>query len=163
MRTKGYELSVAWRDQFKLGNKPFSYQLSFTFSDYISEITKFDNPDKLLAKTYYEGMRIGEIWGYRVDGFFATDEEAKNYEVDQRSVNTTINSSSGEYRGVRAGDLKYRDLDGNKTISIGENRVGSSGDREILGNSSPRYQYGTNLAFQWYGFVLIYSSKVSAT
>lgn len=30
MRTKGYELSVAWRDQFKLGNKPFSYQLSFT-------------------------------------------------------------------------------------------------------------------------------------
>ena len=33
MRTKGYELSVAWRDQFKLGNKPFSYQLSFTFSD----------------------------------------------------------------------------------------------------------------------------------
>ena len=152
MRTKGYELSVAWRDQFKLGNKPFSYQLSFTFSDYISEITKFDNPDKLLAKTYYEGMRIGEIWGYRVDGFFATDEEAKNYEVDQRSVNTTINSSSGEYRGVRAGDLKYRDLDGNKTISIGENRVGSSGDREILGNSSPRYQYGTNLAFQWYGF-----------
>lgn len=102
-------------------------------------------------------MGISRRW------LLATDEEAKNYEVDQRSVNTTINSSSGEYRGVRAGDLKYRDLDGNKTISIGENRVGSSGDREILGNSSPRYQYGTNLAFQWYGLILIYSSKVSAT
>lgn len=63
LRTKGFELAVSWYDQFNLGNKPFSYNLSFGLSDSKSVITKFDNPMKEFAKSsYYEGMTIGEIW-----------------------------------------------------------------------------------------------------
>lgn len=79
LRTKGYELTVSWRDQFRLAGKPFEYSVGFNISDYKSVITKYDNPDKSFAKDYYVGKEIGEIWGFRTDGFFKTDEEAKAY------------------------------------------------------------------------------------
>lgn len=152
MQTKGYELSLGWQDMFKLAGKPFAYQINLTFNDYISKITKFNNPEKEFAKKYYEGMRIGEIWGYHIDGMFATDEEAANYQVDQRRVNDIINSSSGSLKGLHAGDLRFADLDGDNIISTGEDTVDDPGDRRIIGNSEPRYQYGANMAFQWCGF-----------
>ncbi len=151
LRTKGYELTVSWKDMFVLLGKPFSYNASVIFSDYISEITKFDNPEKSFAKNYYEGMRWGEIWGYRIDGYFASDEEAANWPVDQSTVNSIINGSAGAEQGLRAGDLKYRDLDGDGKISIGKDTADDPGDREVIGNSQPRYNYGINLGFQWSG------------
>lgn len=151
LRTKGYELALSWRDQFMLLGKPFQYNISATFNDYIGEITRFDNPDKELS-TYYEGMRYGEIWGYITDGFFASDEEAKNYVVDQSPVNAIIFSSAGENLGLRAGDLKYVDLDGDNVIDSGTNTVGDPGDRRIIGNSQPRFQYGATFGFNWMGF-----------
>ena len=79
LRTKGYELSLSWRDQFTLAGHPFGYHARATLSDFRSHITKFDNPTRTFGKSYYEGMRIGDIWGFVVDGLFATDEEAKQY------------------------------------------------------------------------------------
>ena len=146
MRTKGYELSVAWRDQFKLGNKPFSYQLSFTFSDYISEITKFDNPDKLLAKTYYEGMRIGEIWGYRADDLFLSNREIDDY---LRNVNLTAFKSNDLWR---RGDLKYIDSNGDGRVDGGKGTLADHGDLQIIGNTTPKYSFGINLNLGYKGF-----------
>ena len=150
LRTKGYELSLNWKDSFRLFGKPLAYSLTATFSDYVSEITKIDNPDKSLSY-WYEGQRLGEIWGYRIDGYFKSDEEAASYTVDQTSVNAIINSSAGAEKGVKAGDLKFRDLDGNSIISLSENRVGKSGDREIIGNDEPRYHYGFTAGASWSG------------
>lgn len=151
LRTKGYELQIGWRDGFQLLGDTFSYSATASFSDYVSTITKFDNPDKSFAKTYYKGMRWGEIWGYHVDGFFRSDEEAANYPVDQTIVNQQLNQASGAMKGIRAGDLKFVDLDGDNKISIGKNTVDDPGDRRIIGNSEPRYQYGLNLSAKWYG------------
>ena len=151
LRTQGYELTLSWKDMFMLFGKPFSYNASVVFSDYVSKITKFDNPERSFAKNYYEGMRWGEIWGYRIDGYFVSDEEAKNWPVDQSTVNNIINASAGAEKGLRAGDLKYRDIDGDNRISTGKNTVDDPGDREIIGNSEPRYNYGINLGFQWCG------------
>ena len=39
LRTKGYELTVNWRDQFQLAGKPFEYSIGFNISDYKSVIT----------------------------------------------------------------------------------------------------------------------------
>lgn len=152
LRTKGYEFSIQWKDMFNLAGHPFNYNVGLQFSDYITTITKFDNPDKSLSMSYYEGMRYGEIWGYRVAGLFATDEEAANYDVNQTTVNGLINASAGSEKGLRAGDLKFIDLDGNKKITTGKNTVDDPGDREIIGNRQPRYNYGINLGFNWLGF-----------
>ena len=150
LRTLGYELAITYRNRFMLLGKPFEYNVGGTFNDYIGYITKFDNPTKDLS-TYYEGMRYGEIWGYTTDGLFRSDEEARNYAVDQSPVCSIIYSSAGDEKGLRAGDLKYVDLDGDGVIGKGSNTVDNPGDRKVIGNSQPRYQYGMNLAFNWNG------------
>ena len=150
LRTKGYELTLSWRDAFKLGGKPFNYSASVIFSDYVSHITRFNNKDKLFAKNYWVGMKYGDIWGYHVDGLFATDEEARSYAVDQSKVN----DSQIFPNGLFAGDMKFADLDGDGAINKGAERVGKSGDWQIIGNSQPRFNYGINLNASWNGFDL---------
>ena len=163
LRTKGYELALTWRDRFMLFGQPFDYSVTATLNDYVGEITKFDNPTKDLS-TYYEGMRYGEIWGYVTDGLFASDDEARSYPVDQSPVCAHNYSSTGDDKGLRAGDLKYVDLPtvdtdgdgipdaGDGIIGTGSNTVDDPGDRRIIGNSQPRYQYGLTLGFNFYGF-----------
>ncbi|MCQ2184661.1 MAG: TonB-dependent receptor [Bacteroidales bacterium] len=154
LRTKGYELSISWRDQFNIGTHAFQYNASFIFSDYVSHITKFDNPERSFAKNYWVGMKYGDIYGYHILGYFESDEEAANWDVDQGIVNEIINSSTGEDNGLRAGDLKYADLNNNHKIDIGKNTVDDPGDRRVIGNSQPRFNYGINLGIKYFGFDL---------
>lgn len=149
--TKGYELSLSWRDLFLLAGRPFSYSATATFSDYVTDVTKYDNPDKSFARAHYAGKRWGEIWGYRTDGLFASDAEASSYPVDQSLINNEINSASGSERGLHAGDVKFKDLDDDNKITLGQNTVDNPGDRVIIGNTQPRYNYGLNLSASWAG------------
>lgn len=57
-------------------------------------------------------------------------------------------------RGVRGGDIKYLDLDGSGIVDGGKGTLEDPGDRRVIGNSSPRYQYGLTLNLSWYGFDL---------
>lgn len=152
LRTKGYEIMVNWRDSFSLAGKPFNYGVSASLSDYVTDITKYDNPTKSFAKTYYVGQRLGEIWGYHTDGLFRTDEEAANYAIDQTYVNSAIKSAAGDEKGLHAGDVKFLDLTGDGKVNVGENTADNPGDRTIIGNSNPRYNYGLNLSASWVGF-----------
>ena len=147
LRTKGYELSLSWRDSFKLLGQDFSYFIKPTLSEFRSNITKFNNDTKLLSN-YYEGMELGEIWGFHVDGLFASDAEAAEYtsRVDQSYCNANLNG------GWKAGDVKYADLDGDGVISIGKNTLDEHGDLKYLGNSLPRLHYGIQAGFSFCGF-----------
>lgn len=147
LQTKGYEISVSWRDQFQLASRPVEYSLGFNVSNYKSYITKYDNKDKTFAKDYYEGMRLGEIWGFVTDGLFQSTEEAQAYasEVDLSYINNRVTG------GWQAGDLKFLDLNGNKKLDIGSNTVDDPGDRKILGNSLPSLSYGINASLRWFG------------
>lgn len=158
LRTRGYELSLGWRDSFKLAGRDFGYSVRASLSNYDSHITKYsNNPDKKLTD-YYEGMRIGEIWGFEVDGLFQTDEEAKYYQANVCDALTLIGTTRMQ-GGFLAGDLRFVDLDnkqegpnGINMITRGENKVDDSGDLRIIGNSLPSMQYGFNLSFDWMGF-----------
>lgn len=158
LRTKGYEISLGWRDSFQLLGKPFNYSIRASVSDYTSHITRYaNNPDKRLTD-YYVGQRIGDIWGFVVDGLFATDEEAKDYQANVCDALTYVGTNRMQ-GGFLAGDLRYVDLDnkqegegGINKITLGDNTADSPGDRKILGNSLPSLQYGINLGFDWMGF-----------
>ena len=54
-------------------------------------ITKYRNESKLL-RAYYEGMQIGEIWGYKTDWFYTADyfEENGTLKSDVVSINAVI-------------------------------------------------------------------------
>ncbi len=152
LRTSGYEIGINWRDQFMLAGKPFEYGAGFNVSNYRSIITKYDNPEKSLVPTdgvyYYEGMRLGEIWGFTTDGYFKTDEEAKAY-TDEVDMAFSTGRLTG---GWMAGDLKFLDTNDDNILSIGSNTANDPGDMKILGNSLPSFSYGITANFAWYGF-----------
>ena len=151
LRSKGWELQVSWRDDFMLANRPFSYYVSATLADYVSYVTYYNNDNKTIG-TPYTGQRLGEMWGYVVDGYFKTDEEAAAYPVDQSYVNNMINISAKD-QGLHAGDLKFVDMDGDGKISPTQS-ANDVKDQVVIGNSLPRYTYALNFGGSWMGFDL---------
>ena len=153
LRTKGFDFALTWRDQFEVAGKSLNYSVRGVLSDYTSEITKFSNPAGLL-NTYYEGQQFGEIWGYKYDGFFKTTEEAQAYAkiVNQDPINRRrVQAPTADLRMLQAGDIKILDLNGDGIINSGLNTLSNPGDREIIGNSQPRYSYGLTLSANWNG------------
>ena len=154
LRTKGWEISLSWQDEFQLAGKPFSYHVSASVGDYITKITKYHNPDRVISDRY-EGQTLGEIWGYHVEGLFKTDREAAEYQasIDDKAVNNRVYQNKGPAGNrLRAGDVRFADLDGNNIISEGSGTVDDPGDKRIIGNSLPRYNYSFRLGFNWMGF-----------
>ena len=58
---------------------------------------------------------------------------------------------AGNYR-MGPGDPKFADLNGDGDISPGSSTVDDPGDRKIIGNSTPRYEYGFRLGAEYKGF-----------
>ena len=151
LRTRGFELTLAWKDQFKLGSSDFKYNASFVLGDSRTFITKFDNPNGDINQ-FYVGKELGEIWGYTVEGFFQTDDEYLNH-ADQTLVNQRITNNYLINHPV-AGDIKFADLNGDGVISPGTQTLDNHGDLRRIGNTNPRYNYGVRLGFEYKGFDL---------
>ena len=155
MRTKGWEISLSWRDDFKLFGNVFNYEVFGSLGDARSFITEYQGNDTKLLSDYYEGMEIGEIWGFRTGGLFMSDEEASQWTsaIDQTYVMREIyEQSMGEWAVARGGDVKYLDIDGDKKITDGAKTLDDHGDMEIIGNSTPRYNFGFGLNLNYFGF-----------
>ena len=142
LKTRGWELSIGYQDNFSLAGKPFNWGARFILSDSRTWITKFDNPTKNLTQ-YYEGQEIGEIWGLQSDGFFQNAEEIAA--LDQTEI---IPWGALE---IVEGWPKYKDLNGDHRITKGTT-VDNPGDLSVIGNSAPRFRFGLNLNAEWNGF-----------
>ncbi len=146
LKTKGWELSLSWRDSFNLGGKPFSYSIKGMLWDSRSWITDYYNETGDLT-TYYKGMEIGEIWGFRTAGIYASNADALNGPAYNFFKN-------GEMFRAYAGDLRFVDVDGDGIMTKGNRTLSNHGDLEIIGNQSPRYQYSINMSLNWNGIGL---------
>ncbi len=146
LKTTGWEASLSWRDRFDVGSKPFGYELRFTLADSRSKVTKYNNPEKVLSD-YYEGMVIGEIWGYETEGFFIDAEDIASH-ADQSLFKNT--SSGANFPG----DIKLKDSDLSGKVDYGTNRIGNTGDKKIIGSSAARFTYTFNLNADWHSFFL---------
>jgi TonB-linked SusC/RagA family outer membrane protein len=154
--TKGFELSITWQQTNKVGGKDLNWSIGGVLSDYTAEITSFNNATFGLANNY-TGKQIGEIWGYLTDGYFTSDAEASKWNADKVSQSTVyrqIRSSAGEWNRLRAGDLKFKDLNGDSIINNGLNTLTNSGDMRVIGNSLPRYSFGITGSASWNNFDL---------
>lgn len=140
LETKGWELSVTWQDQM---NADLSYDITLMVSDNQTTITKYNNPNKVLTD-YYVGQKLGEIWGYKTDGLFQTQEGLDEYlsKVDLTFLGTNW----------QPGNVKYLDLNGDGAVNNGQNTLANPGDRVIIGNSHPRYKYSIQLGVSWKNF-----------
>ncbi|WP_279178995.1 SusC/RagA family TonB-linked outer membrane protein [Parabacteroides johnsonii] len=146
MTTKGWEITLTWRDQFTLAEKPFNYEIRGTLSDYISTIDRYNNQTGNL-NDYYAGKRVGEIWGYVTEGLFKDQAD-----IDSHADQTLIQSSS--QRVTYPGDVKIKDLNGDHVIDYGNNTLKDHGDKTVIGNTLPRYAYSINLSGDWNNFFL---------
>ena len=139
LRTSGWELALTWRDNI---NDNWKYDVMLALSDWVSEITRYDNPSGALSE-FYEGQKIGEIWGYETMGIFQTQEEVDN------APNQSIIGANW-----RPGDIRYADLNGDGIISPGSRTLEDPGDRRVIGNNTPRGSFGINSGISFKGFRL---------
>jgi len=95
------------------------------------------NPNRGL----FIGHPMNLYYGYKTDGLFVDAEDARNW-PDQRALGS---------RKV-PGDIRYIDISGPEGKPDG--KVEPNYDRAVLGNSIPRYTYGTRLGLQFKSFDL---------
>lgn len=137
---KGIEWNISYRD--KINN--WSYEvgiLGSTLSNEVTNIGEGFGADSLLiggdlgngqqVARSAVGFPIGYFYGYEVEGVFQTEEEV---------------ASSAILFGQQAGDLKYRDINGDGKIS--------GDDRTQIGSSIPSLMYGFNLNIGYKNFGL---------
>ncbi|CAG5006221.1 TonB-dependent receptor P3 [Dyadobacter sp. CECT 9275] len=140
LQTTGFEFSAKWTDQ--LPNK-LRYDVGVVLSNYQAVITKIDNnPNKLITDNYV-GQKIGEIWGFESAGIFTSSGDVTS------AANQDQLGNSGKWG---AGDVQYRDLNSDRVITRGANTVANPGDQKIIGNLTPKYQYGITANLAWFNF-----------
>ena len=142
LRTKGWELSVTYKDQFELANKPFSFDAKVVLSDSRAKITKFKNDERLLS-TYFNGYEFGTIYGLQGDGLFKSADEIKALDESGIVPWGALNIVNGW--------PKFKDIDGNGKIERGLTETNLK-DLQVIGNSADRYRIGFNLNMNWGGF-----------
>ncbi len=144
--TKGWELTVSWRNEAKILKSPFNYSVKAILSDSRAWITKYDNPDGKLSD-YYVGYEIGTIFGFVSNELFQSPDELKNH------ANQGMLWTYPDKVPPGPGDIKIEDLNGDGVIRTG-NTIYDLQDQKIIGNSSPRYRTSFMFDCNWKGFDL---------
>ena len=156
--TKGWEFAISWRD--KIGE--WGYNVGFNIYDSKSIITKYDNEAGLFyernsaqdAKRYREGMVLGEIWGYVTDRYYTIDDFQDGWQNGSWVLKEGVTTIKGT-NTIRPGDIMFKNLvddpDNNSVNQIdnGRDNVYDPGDRTIIGNQTPRFQFGTTMGVSW--------------
>jgi len=148
LRTTGWELALNFNKQI---NKDISVYADLTLSDNTTEVTEWNNSAKLIStSSFYSGQKLGEIWGLETDRLIQTTDQ-----IDA----TGLIVNGIDYKNIRSGafkfgpgDVMYKDLDGDGVISRGDGTALKPGDLKVIGNTTPRYQYGVRLGGALYGF-----------
>jgi len=135
MHTRGWEVSLGWKD--KIGD--FSYSVSANLSDYRSIMGDLRGKmvfysDGTIIK---EGEEYRAWYGYRSDGLWQTNPTGS----DAILIPTTS-----------AGDIRYIDISGDADIPDG--KITATYDRAILGSSLPHFVFGGNITLGWKNFTL---------
>ena len=138
MRSNGWDLEVRWRD--RVGQ--LNYGIKVVLSDDYQTITNFYNPNRLLSQ-WCAGKRMGDIYGYKVEGIAQTDQQMNEW---------LANNKPSWGSDWAAGDVMYKDLNGDKKVNSGKSTYDDMGDLTKIGNSLPRYRFGITLDANWKGF-----------
>lgn len=138
MRSQGWELEIGWRDQ--IGE--VKYGARFNLSDSKQVLTNHPDTGNAKITDYYNGKNLNEIWGFEGAGIAGTDQEMNDW-IAHNKPNWGSNWG--------AGDVMYKDLNGDGVVSGGDETVENHGDMKVIGNSTPRYRAGLNLDVSWKG------------
>lgn len=134
VNNKGWEVAVGARH--KIGN--FGIDANFNFNINKNSVGNLAGTGPYITggnETRYitaEGYAINSFWGYKTDGLFQTPEEILNYPTMRT--------------GIMPGDVKFVDLNNDGKIT--------PTDMTYLGQSFPKYTFGSSLNFSYKAFSL---------
>lgn len=130
MNTKGWEITLGWRD--RIGE--VGYSLSFNLSDDVSTMGYIGDKESISGgKIIKEGYEYQSWYGYVSDGLFQTQEQLDNA--------VTMGTS-------QLGDIRYKNL----ADADPENpTINASYDRKVLASSLPHFNYGGSIDLNWKG------------
>lgn len=147
LQTRGWELTLGWQDRLANG---LSYGAKFSLYDSRTKVTRYpNNPTYSIDASYREGHYLGEIWGFETIGIAKTDKEMQDHLASLPNGGQDAIGSKWT-----AGDIMYKDINGDGKVSYGSSTVEDPGDRKVIGNYMPRYQFGLDLNASWKGFDL---------
>ena len=137
MRNNGWELSIGWQD--KIGN--VSYYVKGNLSDVKNKVIDLYGNEYVGSTTITkEGEAYNSWYGYVADGYFQSREEIEASPV-----------YGGNKNNVVPGYIRYKDISGPNGEPDG---VINQYDRVILGNPTPRYEFGLTIGGEWKGIDL---------
>lgn len=146
LSTKGWEFSIAWRDRLANG---LNYGVNLSLSDQITYIDSYPGNLTGSIDNYMSGKQDGLIWGFETIGIAKTDDE-----MNAHLASLPNGGQSALGTQWQAGDIMYKDLDGDGKITTGARTWEDHGDLKILGDSYSHYFYGIDLTADWKGFDL---------
>ncbi|RYY01000.1 MAG: SusC/RagA family TonB-linked outer membrane protein [Gammaproteobacteria bacterium] len=162
LRDRGFELSLTYNGSIKIGKSPMHIRATGSVYNFSGIITKYPNPNGLMS-SFYEGQKLGVIYGYHIDGQFQSDAEAQAYQAKFLNPTTTLGQvynyelnivQNTQWKGLRAGDIRYVDINGDGAINKGKNTLENHGDLVPIGNAMPRFPFGFTLSADWQNFDL---------
>lgn len=152
LKTRGWELQISWRDRLRCG---FNYGVTLSLSDQQTYIDSY--PGNMTgsfysSNTYYpwqyvSGYKINTIWGYETIGIAKSQEEMNAHLA---SLPNGGQSAIGD--NWSAGDIMYKDLNGDGQISPGAMTTSDHGDLKILGDSNPHFFFSLDMNASWKDF-----------
>ena len=144
LQTRGWEVSLSWKDRL---NNGLNYGVTVSLSDQVTYIDSYPGNKTGSISTYMAGKKTGLIWGFETVGIAKTQEEMDNHIASlPKGGQDAIGSQWA------AGDIMYKDLNGDGKISKGASTWDDHGDLKILGDSNPHYFYGIDLTANYKGF-----------
>ena len=150
LRTRGWELNISWNKQFG----DFNVYANANLSDYKTIVTDWNNPKGILSD-YFSGKVYGDIYGFETDRYFTKNDFTYDAEGNRTGYANGIANQDGLVKGgtfqYGPGDIKFKDLNGDGVINGGDGTINDMGDLKVIGNTTPRYQYGFRLGGSWKG------------
>ena len=173
LRTRGWELGMDFTQHF--GND-LTLTINANIADAITDIVKaadWNTPweNRLIDNTFTTGKRYGDLYGYVTDRLYQAEDFV--HDADGNIVQTHViwegndkltNKLAGDNPVYQTyfedgnqvllnspGDVKYVDVNGDGYITPGKGTYGDPGDRVVIGNFTPRYEWGLRLGAEWKG------------
>jgi len=122
----GWELGLGYKGKIK----DFNYNVNLNLSDVRNTIVDTRGINQTGTTVNREGYSIGSLFGYVAEGLFQSDAE--------------VAAHAKQFGTVKAGDIKYRDQNGDGIIN--------ESDKVVIGGTIPRLTYAANLSASYKGF-----------
>ncbi len=178
LRTRGWEFGLDFSHQFDNGLR---LTVDANIGDAVSFITKAaDNKTPLENRSlgaynsFITGRRYGDVYGYVTDRLFQKEDfvydangnfvqttivvkgvsKVTNQLVGDNPVYQTAFEDGNQTMLISPGDVKFVDVNGDGYIDAGNGTIGDPGDRVVIGNTTPRYEYGFRLGGEFKGIEL---------